>query len=74
MAKLPRKLSIVKLKKKWAIEPALQSAPFFKDMPLVYLGEIPNMPEHGVFVGHQSGRVYSGLHISQFTELTENEI
>jgi len=74
MAKSPRKLSLVKLKEKWASEPAIQASPFFKDLPLVFLGEIPNMPEHGVFVGHSNGQVYSGLHICQFIELSEDEI
>jgi hypothetical protein len=49
-------------------------SPFFKDMPLVFLGEIPNMPEHGVFIGHKSGEIYSGMHIFQFTELSKNEV
>ncbi|HEY9197816.1 MAG TPA: hypothetical protein VIR60_00530 [Gammaproteobacteria bacterium] len=74
MAKSPRKLSLVKLKKKWASEPATQELPFINDMPLVFLGEIPNMPEHGVFVGHRSGKIYSGYHIFQFVELSESEV
>jgi len=43
-------------------------------MPLIYLGEIPNMPEHGVFAGHRSGRVYSGHHIEQFEEVPSEEV
>lgn len=74
MAKSPRKLSLVKLKKKWATEPASKDLPFIDDMPLIFLGEIPNMPEHGVFVGHHSGRIYSGFHIFQFVELSKNDI
>lgn len=74
MPKFPRKLSLVRLKKKWTAEPASQALPFINDMPLIFLGEIPNMPEHGVFVGHQSGRIYSGLHIFKFVELSESEV
>ncbi|MBD3812345.1 MAG: hypothetical protein IE917_08990 [Betaproteobacteria bacterium] len=74
MAKSPRKLSLVKLKKKWAAEPTSKDLPFIDDMPLIFLGEIPNMPEHGVFAGHRSGRIYSGFHIFQFAELSENEV
>lgn len=74
MAKSPRKLSLVKLKKKWASEPTAQELPFINDMPLVFLGEIPNMPEHGVFAGHRSGKIYSGYHIFQFVELSESEV
>lgn len=74
MPKAPRKLSLVTLKEKWASEPSLKSAPFFKEQPLVYLGEIPNMLEHGVFVGHKSGQMFIGLHISQFRELKSEEV
>jgi hypothetical protein len=74
MAKSPRKFSLVKLKKKWASEPAAKALPFIDDMPLVFLGEITNMPGHGVFVGHRSGKVYSGYHIFQFVEVSEKEV
>jgi hypothetical protein len=74
MSKLPRKLSLVRLKKKWAAQEASQDLPFIDDMPLIFLGEIPNMRTHGVFIGHKSGRVYSGFHIYQFVELSDNEV
>ena len=74
MSKPPRKLSLVRLKKKWASQAPAQELPFLEDMPLVYLGEIPNMPGHGVFAGHRSGRFYSGYHIAQFVELSESEV
>ena len=47
--------------------------PFSDDMPMVYLGEIANMPEHGIFIG-KSGQCYFGYHISNFRELSEDEI
>jgi len=47
--------------------------PFSDDMPMVYLGEIANMPEHGIFIG-KSGKCYFGYHISNFRELSEKEI
>ncbi len=74
MAKPPRKMSLVRLKKKWADDPAIKKAHFYKDQPLIFLGEIPNMPEHGVFAGHHSGKIYSGLHTRQFVEISENEV
>jgi len=40
---------------------------------LVYLGEIPQTPGHGVFVEFRSGKVHSGMHIDQFRELTDRE-
>ena len=47
--------------------------PFSDDMPMIYLGEIANMPEHGIFIG-QSGKCYFGYHISNFRELSEEEV
>ena len=47
--------------------------PFATDLPLIFLGEIVNMPEHGIFVG-KSGKIYWGYHIWNFRELTEDEI
>ena len=47
--------------------------PFSDDMPMVYLGEIANMPEHGIFIG-KSGKCYFGYHISNFRELSAEEI
>ena len=45
---------------------------FATDLPLIFLGEIVNMPEHGIFVG-KSGKIYTGYHIWNFRELTEEE-
>ena len=47
--------------------------PFSDDMPMVYLGEIANMPEHRIFIG-KSGKCYFGYHISNFRELSEEEV
>jgi hypothetical protein len=74
MSKSPRKLSLVKLKKSKSTTSASKNLPFIDDMPLIFLGEIPNMPEHGVFVGYQTGRIYSGFHIFDFVELTKDEV
>lgn len=52
----------------------LEEYPFKGDLPLVYLGEIANMPEHGLFVGTRTGKVYSGYHIHNFRELTDDEV
>ena len=74
MSKTPRRLSLVRLKKRVSSEPDSQNLPFINDMPLIYLGEITNMPEHGVFAGYKSGRIYSGFHIFQFVELKDDEV
>ena len=42
------------------------------EQPLIYLGEIPNMLGHGVFVGN-SGRVHFGYHIEGFEEIPDDE-
>ena len=47
--------------------------PFANDLPLVFLGEIVNMPEHGIFIG-KSGKNYLGFHIWNFRELTDEEV
>lgn len=67
---MPRLLALVKLRSDIDGE----GFPFGEDQPLVFLGEIPNMPEHGIFVGFHSGRVYPGFHIWNFEELTEDEV
>ena len=47
--------------------------PFYGDLPMIYLGEIANMKEHGIFIG-KSGKCYFGYHISNFRELSEEEV
>lgn len=49
-------------------EVEINEYPFCNDLPLVYLGEIANMPEHGIFIG-KSGKCYFGYHIWNFREL-----
>jgi hypothetical protein len=73
MAQALRPLALVRLKAKW-VGAVGSDLPLANDLPLVYLGEIANMPEHGVFAGHKSGRIYSGYHINQFEELPAEEV
>ena len=47
--------------------------PFSDDLPMIFLGEISNMPEHGIFIG-RSGKSYFVYHIDSFRELNEDEI
>ena len=54
-------------------EDITSSFPFDKDLPMIYLGEITNMKEHGIFIG-KSGKCYFGYHISHFRELGEDEV
>jgi hypothetical protein len=71
--KAPRPLSLVKLRSELEAQVQVRY-PFSDDMPMVFLGEIPNMPEHGVFVGFHSGKVYSGYHVYNFVELASDEV
>lgn len=64
-----RERALVTLKE----EVSKNAYPFCNDLPLVYLGEIVNMPGHGIFIG-QSGKCYFGYHISNFRELIRDEI
>ena len=54
-------------------EEAAVDYPFSDDLPLVYLGELANMPEHGIFIG-RSGKCYFGYHLWDFRELREDEV
>jgi hypothetical protein len=66
----PRELSLVKV----APHANGKRYPFAKDLPLVYLGEIPNMPGHCIVAGSKTGRIYSGYHIEAFVELSRDEV
>ena len=46
---------------------------FDKDNFFLYFGEIPNMKEHCVVCGLESGKIYSGYHIENFRVATEEE-
>lgn len=52
-----------------------QSGVFAADprMVFIYLGEIPNMAGHGIFIGMDSGKIYSGFHTDSFEEIPEDE-
>ena len=67
-----RQLALVEVEKDmiaWLRNNGHGDSPLLKEKVFVYLGEIPNMPEHCVVAGQESGRVYSGFHSSNFTEL-----
>ena len=48
--------------------------PIMQEEVFIYFGEIPNMLGHCVVSGHKSGKVFSGYHIENFQELTEEEL
>jgi hypothetical protein len=48
--------------------------PFTTQDRFVFLGEIVNMPDHGIFVNTKTGQVHSGYDLDGFVELTEDEL
>jgi hypothetical protein len=47
--------------------------PIMQENAFIYFGEIPNMLGHCVVSGHKSGKIFSGYHIENFQEITEEE-
>ena len=73
MRQRPRPLSIVKL---LLSHPGSSSIMKLSngEQEFVYLGEIPNMPEHCVVSSMKSGKVLAGLHSDNFEELSDDDI
>lgn len=77
MSDIPRQYAMVKLTDEFReiLQPyklTKISGDMLAESFLIFLGEIPNMREHCILIG-QSGTVYSGFHIEDFVELTEDE-
>jgi hypothetical protein len=47
--------------------------PFKKKDIFVFLGEILQVPDHGVFLNIKTNKIYSGYHLSEFLEVPEEE-
>jgi hypothetical protein len=76
MKNTPRQYSLVKIEpkhKKWLEENASDTI-LLKEKTFVFLGEIPNMPEHCIIAGQESGKIYSGYDIENFVELSSEEV
>ncbi len=76
MTKQPRQNALVKLEEEYAkfLKSSESDIPLIQEEVFIFLGEIPNMPGHCVVAGHKSGRIYSGYHVENFLELTEDEL
>jgi hypothetical protein len=72
--KLPRQYSLVRFR--FDLVPAEYHSryPFKPDRTYVFFGDIPNMPGHGVVADHRTGKIFSGYHTENFSELTESEM
>jgi hypothetical protein len=66
---IPRQYSLIRQTKEWDGET------FKKGQMFIYLGEIPNMPEHCVIVtaGGKWGKTLVGVHTERFEEVPEDE-
>jgi len=73
MAKIPRKLSLVRFDVTALPKSYRRKYPFQAKRTYVFFGEIPNMPGHCVVADHRTGQIYSGYHTEHFVELTEDE-
>ena len=57
----------------------VRASPYYKDHPklkdkiFVFLGEIPNMEQHGVFLNIETGEILSCYHLADFEEIPEHE-
>jgi hypothetical protein len=77
MISKPRRLAFVKFNPR--ISPVGRGAkapsyPFKREVPYVFLGEIPNMPGHCVIADTTSGKIYAGYHTDSFTEIPLDEV
>jgi len=44
-----------------------------KDYVLVFIGEIPNNPDHGVFINTRTKEIHTGCDLDSFEEIPESE-
>ena len=73
MAKIPRKLSLVKFDAARFPRGFSGKYPFRTGLAYIFFGEIPNMPGHRVVADHRSEKIYSGYHTDNFIEIRKNE-
>ncbi len=71
----PRNLSLVHFDEGDGFMPASMRAryPFGIGEPLLFIGEIVNMPGHCI-VANKKGEVHYGYHTENFIELREDEV
>jgi hypothetical protein len=70
MEKMPRQYSFVKF-----IPDDLKTFmkfPFKADRTYVFFGELPTMPGHCIVSDYVTGKIYSGWHMHNFTEIKED--
>ncbi len=73
MARVPRKLSLVKFDRLRIPRGSRGKYPFRVEAAYIFFGEIPNMPGHCVVADQHSGKIYSGFHTDHFVELPNDK-
>lgn len=48
-------------------------SPFEGDEFFIFMGEITNMRGHGIYIGMDTGKIYSGYHFEDFRLPTDKE-
>ncbi len=71
---IPRQYSLVRFRFDLMPIEYHDKYPFVPDGVYVFFGDIPNMPGHCVVADHKSGRIYSGYHTDNFTELPSDDV
>lgn len=76
MKNIPRQYALVKIEPehKKRLEANASDSILLKEKAFIFLGEIPNMPEHCVVAGKDSGKIFSGYDIDNFKELSGDEV
>ncbi len=68
---IPRQYSLVKFTPECPEKK--DNYPFDNKWPLLFLGEISNMPGHCI-VADKKGKIHYGWHTENFTEIPEDEV
>jgi hypothetical protein len=71
--RIPRQYSLVRFRFDHCPPEFHSKYPFTRDGVYVFFGKIPNMPGHCVVCDHNTGQVYSGYHIENFSEIPNDE-
>ena len=62
------------LVKDWHHSVVNEQRNFHNDKRFVFMGEIPNMPEHGIVMEIDSNKILVGIHIENYMECSKDEV
>jgi hypothetical protein len=69
----PRDFSLVRFNPRGLSSREIRLYSFKPNATYVFLGEIPNMPQHCVVADAKTGRIWTGYHTEHFHEIRKNE-